>query len=78
MEKSKPDKPVLIKKIILLGQPRTGKTSIIKWYIEGAFEEDTEQPTIYNSHKLKNVELDSHLVQCQLWDVNCYDRNAPG
>lgn len=57
-------------KIIVVGKPATGKTSIVRQYCEGAFTE-FYKTTIGVDFSNKTIELDSKTkITVQLWDIS--------
>jgi small GTP-binding protein len=55
-------------KVILVGEPSVGKTSIIQQYNLRSFEEEAEA-TIGASFAAKNVETSHGEVQIHIWDT---------
>lgn len=59
---------VIQKKICLLGDFAVGKTSLVRRFIEGKFEEKYLS-TIGVTVSRKSVQLDSHTVKLLIWDL---------
>ncbi|MFX1236653.1 MAG: GTP-binding protein [Promethearchaeota archaeon] len=58
-----------ILKIIVIGEPATGKTSLVKKYISGHFSQDY-RASIGTNMYIKKVKLDSgDDAKIQLWDI---------
>ncbi len=56
-------------KIIVIGEPATGKTSLVKKYISGHFSQDY-RASIGTNMYIKKVKLDSgEEAKIQLWDI---------
>ncbi len=60
--------PIISAKVIMLGDPATGKTSIIRRYSEGVFSEDYKI-TIGTTFTIKRVQVDSKYVKLIIWDL---------
>jgi len=55
-------------KIIVVGDKRVGKSSLIKRFREGSFEEKSLPPTVGVDFYVKDVEIDGKLVKVShLW-----------
>jgi|JI9StandDraft_2_1071091.scaffolds.fasta_scaffold310336_2 small GTP-binding protein len=55
-------------KIIVIGDSGTGKTSLIRKYIHGAFKDEYEV-TVGVDFSSKTVTVDEQPVQLQIWDT---------
>jgi small GTP-binding protein len=64
---------VIQKKICLLGASSVGKTSLVKQFVEGIFNEKYLTSIGVKVDK-KVVSVESQEVQLMLWDVEGYDR----
>ncbi len=62
------DAPIITAKIIMLGDPATGKTSIVRRYSEGVFSEDYKI-TIGTTFIIKKVKLNTREVKLVIWDL---------
>jgi Ras-related protein Rab-1A len=60
--------PTYLLKVVAVGHPAVGKTSIILRYTTGSFREHYI-PTLGVDFAIKKVELDSHMVRLQVWDM---------
>lgn len=60
-------------KVIVIGEPAVGKTSVIQRYVNGQFRKDY-QMTIGVDFSLKIIQMDKTLVHLQLWDIAGQDR----
>eukprot|EP00929_Paragymnodinium_shiwhaense_P070175 TRINITY_DN35525_c0_g1_i1.p1 TRINITY_DN35525_c0_g1~~TRINITY_DN35525_c0_g1_i1.p1 ORF type:complete len:216 (+),score=51.28 TRINITY_DN35525_c0_g1_i1:92-739(+) len=60
-------------KVVFLGDTAAGKTSLVRRYMYGNFEEDT-QATIGMDFQSKTVHLDDSSVRLQLWDTAGQER----
>ena len=58
----------VIIKAIVIGDPATGKTSLIKRAIYNDFPE-THRPTVGVDFNLKTITVDDKEVKLQLWDI---------
>ena len=61
-------------KIIIVGDMSTGKTSIIRRYIDGVFE-NTNKATIAPNFSSKIIKTNDVIYRLQFWDIPGQDRN---
>ena len=59
-------------KIIVVGDPSVGKTSLIRRHATGAFEE-SYSPTIGTDFALKVVDLKDMEITCTIWDIGGHE-----
>ncbi len=74
-------------KILVLGDAKTGKTSLVSQFVHSKFE-NTYKATISCEFALKILHLDGKPIRVQLWDIagkermsdmsNIYCRDAVG
>ena len=65
---------VFIYKVIIIGEPATGKTSLVKKYISGRFSQDY-RPSLGTNLYIKKIKLDSgEEGKIQLWDIAGQER----
>ena len=64
--------PTYLLKVVAVGPPAVGKTSIILRYTTGSFREHYI-PTLGVDFAIKKVELDHHMVRLQVWDMGSQD-----
>lgn len=60
-------------KIVLLGEGRVGKTSILVRYIKGEYNE-RQVSTLQASYLDKKFTVDNHSVQLSIWDTAGQER----
>lgn len=63
-------------KIIFIGPSKCGKTTLIRQYIEGAFDREYI-PTFGMQNSIKNVEKSGKSVKLVLWDTPNYSKFQP-
>ena len=61
-------KPVKKFKVVLLGEGRVGKTSILIRFCQNTFN-DRQQPTLQASYLDRKVTVDGQSVQLSVWDT---------
>ena len=61
-------KPVQKFKVVLLGEGRVGKTSILIRFCQNTFN-DRQQPTLQASYLDRKVTVDGQSVQLSVWDT---------
>lgn len=55
-------------KLLLIGSPCVGKTSILRRFADDAYS-DSYVPTVGVDFKVRNVDLGGKIVKLQLWDA---------
>jgi len=60
-------------KVVLLGEGRVGKTSLLLRFVNNVFSE-TQPPTIQASYLTKRMTLDGQAVQLAVWDTAGQER----
>lgn len=63
----------MVIKILVLGDPGTGKSSLINRYVKDTYNADIA-PTLGVDFGLKNVTVDGTELRLQLWDIAGQDR----
>ena len=58
----------IVLKLIVVGDSRVGKTSLIYGYMHNSFPEETT-PTIVLEHEDKTINLKELLIKVQIWDT---------
>ena len=66
-------KPVQKFKVVLLGEGRVGKTSILVRFCQNTFN-DRQQPTLQASYLDRKVTVDGQSVQLSVWDTAGQER----
>jgi len=67
LTKKLPDYDFLLK-ILLLGEPGAGKTSLLERYSYGVFYESCRMSTIGVDFKIRTIEIDELKIKLQIWD----------
>ena len=57
-------------KVLLVGDPNVGKSSLLSRYIDNVFNEDTTT-SIGIDFKFKSIFIDNVIVKCQIYDTVC-------
>lgn len=65
--------PELIFKVVMVGDPKVGKTSLVKRYVVNEFKE-VQKSTIGGTFLSKNIEIDGVSVKLQIWDTAGQDK----
>ncbi|KAL7716443.1 GTP-binding protein ypt1 [Entamoeba marina] len=55
-------------KILLVGEPNVGKTSLLLRYVDDTFSKDTTL-SIGVDYKFKSITLDGEIIKCQIYDT---------
>jgi len=67
--------PIMVCKVVVAGNGSVGKTSLIRRYCEGKFE-DTRVQTIGVDFQTQTVELPEQTVKLSIWDMAGQERFA--
>ena len=65
---------IITLKIIIIGEPAVGKTSLVKKFVSGQFYKDYLSSIGCNIYTKKIVLEDKHIVTLQLWDIAGQER----
>jgi small GTP-binding protein len=61
-------------KLMIIGETRTGKTSLISRYCKGDFAESPYLSTIGIDFQIKNLTINSKKIRLQIWDTAGQER----
>jgi small GTP-binding protein len=61
-------------KLMIIGETRTGKTSLISRYCKGDYSESPYLSTIGIDFQIKNLEINSKKIRLQIWDTAGQER----
>ena len=61
-------------KIMIIGETKVGKTSLISRYCKGEFSDDSYLSTIGIDFQIKNLKLNSKKIRVQIWDTAGQER----
>ena len=61
-------------KLMIIGETRTGKTSLISRYCKDEFKSESYISTIGIDFQIKNIELNSKKIRLQIWDTAGQER----
>ena len=59
-------------KIVILGEPNVGKTSLVYRFVQGLFKADYKATLGVNLFK-KDAEIDGKIISTQIWDLGGQD-----
>ncbi len=67
------DEPELIFKVVMVGDPQVGKTSLVKRYVVNEFKK-VEKSTIGGTFLSKNIMIEGVNIKLQIWDTAGQDK----
>jgi small GTP-binding protein len=70
---TKQPRSIPVAKVVIAGDGRTGKTSLIRRYCTGMFQESRVM-TIGVDFQTKEVDVDGRVIKLSIWDIGGQDR----
>ncbi|KRW99728.1 P-loop containing nucleoside triphosphate hydrolase [Pseudocohnilembus persalinus] len=62
-----------VAKVLIIGEAKVGKTSILTTYTEGVFPEST-MPTLGIDYRIKRLDIGDQIIKLQIWDTAGQER----
>lgn len=71
------DTPSKSVRIVIMGDPRVGKTAILKRFLNMGFDPEYS-PTVTTDHRAMNIKIRNEDVRVRFWDISGELFNSPG